>query len=401
MKIAILSPVPVSKKDSGKAVGMSNLVSIMSNFGKGAIFSLSNNDNFTKGTYPEYEISDPMKKGYAKYIRAFNVPSLLLTGIWLSTQITSNNKKVVNKLLQFNPDLIIVGNFIFANAVEEYIKSISTEKRKATKVICTFDSYKILESFIARATETNTRFSKVFLHFRKIVIGKYYNYNIKLYEKMLSIADLTAFPTEKDLEDSLKKFPSQKNKLIFASSEFVHKSINKFKLRNSINTILFIGGYDHEPNRIAMRDIENIIAPMLKDKKFIIAGKGCPVEKKGNVEYKGTVSEVEKSRLIRDSDLCIAPLTIGSGIKIKMLDYFSEGKAVIGTAIAFEGYRINDGFNAILENDLHKFADRIRELEKDKMKFERIQNNAQSMVEDFTYEAAVERWRRIIEKVLH
>jgi hypothetical protein len=35
------------------------------------------------------------------------------------------------------------------------------------------------------------------------------------------------------------------------------------------------------------------------------------------------------------------------------------------------------------------------------MKFERIQNNAQSMVEDFTYEAAVERWRRIIEKVLH
>lgn len=391
-RIVILSNMPVTEGISGKIRGIRNIPAFLAERDN-EIIVVSISDKNTKHDlklYTEYEVEEPTRR--YPVLRLLNIPSLMVSGRWLTTSLLGKNKNALTMLEKLKPDLIISSNFMLAGIIARYKRS-----NPGTAVISAFDSHHIIESFASRARKNSETESKGGQNFRSHIAERYIRFNMALYGKMLELSDVVALPTEIDRDDVSTEFPSHASKLIALDTNYLSE-VKRYPIKKRIKKILFIGGYSHQPNRNAMEHIEKHIAPKLPEKEFIIVGKDCPVRKSGNVSYMGQAPDL--SRYICEADLCIAPLTEGSGLKLKVLDYLSAGKAVIGTSIAFEGYSVINNVHAIVEDSIAMFPSRISELENDREKFLMLQKNARAAVEGFSYESVSRRWKELVEAAL-
>ena len=80
-----------------------------------------------------------------------------------------------------------------------------------------------------------------------------------------------------------------------------------------------------------------------------------------NVVVTGVVPDI-KSYIAR-ADIVAAPLEVGSGTKLKLLQAMSMGKPVVTTAIGAEGLELTDGVNAIIAESSDFEAHLVRLLE--------------------------------------
>ena len=62
------------------------------------------------------------------------------------------------------------------------------------------------------------------------------------------------------------------------------------------------------------------------------------------------------------SAVLVVPLRIGGGMRIKLLDFFSAGKAVVATSIGAEGNMAKDSVHALIRDADVPFADGVAEL---------------------------------------
>jgi len=106
--------------------------------------------------------------------------------------------------------------------------------------------------------------------------------------------------------------------------------------------ITFIGMLDYPPNLYALRWIVKELAPKMHlrkpDAHFLIVGRNPPRELVGKdrrIVFTGEVESVVP--YINASDVCIAPMTVGSGTRMKILSYLSCEKAVVSTRLGVEG----------------------------------------------------------------
>jgi len=77
--------------------------------------------------------------------------------------------------------------------------------------------------------------------------------------------------------------------------------------------------------------------------------------------------------------LAVAPITEGSGIKVKMLDYFAACLPTIGTRMAFRGYSQSAG---IVVDDLKDIPQTIAGLIDDKQRLCRMSRSARLVAEN-------------------
>ena len=101
----------------------------------------------------------------------------------------------------------------------------------------------------------------------------------------------------------------------------------------------------------AAQTIINSIAPRFSkdnpDTVFLIAGPHPSLQVLqqarccSNVRILGYVPNLAEH--VCAADVCIAPLTTGSGTKLKILEYFAAGKPVVATHKAVEGLGVADG----------------------------------------------------------
>jgi glycosyltransferase involved in cell wall biosynthesis len=99
------------------------------------------------------------------------------------------------------------------------------------------------------------------------------------------------------------------------------------------------------------------------DLKFYIAGRNSDkwkflrANKFPNVEV---VGEVEDSReFIKTKSIMVVPLFAGSGIRVKIIEAMSLGKAVISTSVGAEGIKYKDGENILIANSVGEFVKKI------------------------------------------
>ena len=111
---------------------------------------------------------------------------------------------------------------------------------------------------------------------------------------------------------------------------------------NGLNSreISFIGSA-YMPNVEAANHIA-FVATKLRDFHFNIIGSVCSVLKRrdfpNNVSFLGTMDEVEKNKVLRNSILALNPATRGSGRNTKVLDYISNGVPVVTSKIGARGF---------------------------------------------------------------
>lgn len=127
--------------------------------------------------------------------------------------------------------------------------------------------------------------------------------------------------------------------------------------------ILFVGGFDHIPNRDAARWLCAEIMPLVwrrrPDVVAHIVGSNPPPEvtelARDGVEVHGWVPELEP--VYQRSRVVVAPLRFGAGVKGKVGEALACGVPVVATSIAAEGMHLMDGEHGRIADTPQALAD--------------------------------------------
>jgi O-antigen biosynthesis protein len=134
-------------------------------------------------------------------------------------------------------------------------------------------------------------------------------------------------------------------------------------------TMLFVGSFRHDPNRIAVDwFVKHALPPILEKQptaRLAIAGSDPPPphiygKASANIEMLGYVEDVREP-LARYA-LFVCPILSGSGVRVKLLEAFAAGIPVVSTTVGAEGLARKDGQVCFLADDPAAFADRVLQL---------------------------------------
>lgn len=147
------------------------------------------------------------------------------------------------------------------------------------------------------------------------------------------------------------------------------------------NKVLFVGNYNFVPNREAAIYVSRTLAPFLPEAEFLMVGADPPSEalQGRNVVATGYVANLHP--VLETAAVCIAPLTHGSGTRLKILTYLGAGKAVVATTKACEGLEVQDDIHLLIRNDAEGFRAAIRRLLSDTNLRQRLASKGRRLVE--------------------
>ena len=199
------------------------------------------------------------------------------------------------------------------------------------------------------------------------VIANYRYHNMKKRElAVLNKADIVVNNNHKDLL-LLEKEGIPKKKLRELPVFF--KSYDYLKRKEPTNELLFYGAMARPENyKSAIWFIENVM-PLLSDLdvRFVIVGarpdKSLLTYASDKVEITGFVDKVDP---YFERCLClVAPLVLGAGVKVKILEAMSSGIPVVTNHIGIEGIYAEDGKHYIHCEKPGEYAKYIHKLLKD------------------------------------
>lgn len=146
------------------------------------------------------------------------------------------------------------------------------------------------------------------------------------------------------------------------SQQKIREILDKWGLRNKI-VIMFLGMLETPPNMDAVKYIIEELAPYFWERRedvvFVLIGKGKERFRGSvppNVIFTGFVKDA--SPFFEVSDLCIAPLRMGAGIKTKILEYMSYGKLVLTTSVGVEGIKL-DEVSSVIVSDIKNYPENL------------------------------------------
>ena len=213
----------------------------------------------------------------------------------------------------------------------------------------------------------------------------------RVYKKMefkaSRIADFVI--TISDFEENYMKSVCNANKIVTISNVHYPK-IDKshtlpFEKRSGI---VFIGS-THTPNIDALYYLYNDIMPIVWQQL-----PGVKVNIIGTIDkivtdishpdfvFHGYVPTVDE--LFASNRLMIAPLRYGAGVKGKIGQAFEYYLPVVTTSIGAEGMKLQNGENALIEDETQRFANAIIRLYDDAALWHHLQGNSEKSLEPFS-----------------
>ena len=135
-------------------------------------------------------------------------------------------------------------------------------------------------------------------------------------------------------------------------------------------TVVFSGNFEYHPNIDAVEFLVRAVWPAIRrsfpDLRMRLVGRGdqfirhlLPAGDSG-IETTGRVEDAFAE--IARADVVLAPLRIGSGTRLKIVEAWAAGRAVVATPLAAEGLEAADGENIRLAGDAAGLAAAVGEL---------------------------------------
>jgi len=159
-------------------------------------------------------------------------------------------------------------------------------------------------------------------------------------------------------------------------------------VREDLYSIVYVGSMDWLPNADGIfwfcKDIFPCIKQKISEAKLYIVGKNPPAYIKKlqdqDIIITGFVEDVRK--YIAKGQVFIVPLRIGSGMRIKILNTFAMGKAVVSTSVGCEGIDVVDGKNIYIADSKKEFAKKVIFLLNNKNERDRIGKEGLKLVKE-------------------
>ena len=326
--------------------------------------------------------------------RVFDLLCLMIFGFRPTYEIANRRISLLKALDYYDPNYVIVWDFGLSKLIEKY----RFGRYGKPGIIFLGDSERIIYSNLDSVINIFGGAGVFASWVKRMLKGNYIKYNLNYYKRQIKIADALVVPSVEAANHLSARHNMLKGKVYSISPQYIRKiSKRRFKISYRITNVLFLGSLPFRPNAEAIDIIYKDIAPKLPDKTFIIVGRGVPKKTEGNVKFVGEVADINKE--IEGADICIAPMKSTSGRKTKVFDYFANGKAVLGTSIAFQGYNVRCGLNAIVEDNTRDFASKIKWLERNRRTFIRIQKNAFGVVREFEETNVAIKWKNLLNSI--
>ena len=144
-------------------------------------------------------------------------------------------------------------------------------------------------------------------------------------------------------------------------------------LEEESERLIYTASFETFSNQDAVDFFIDEIFPLLKIQNpkvnFWIVGKDPPKKfrnyatKDRQVHVTGTVPDVRE--YILKSSICVIPLRIGGGSRLKILEALAMKKAVVSTSVGAEGLRVRDGEHILIADEPGDFAAKVSRLLRD------------------------------------
>lgn len=130
--------------------------------------------------------------------------------------------------------------------------------------------------------------------------------------------------------------------------------------------IVFVGGTTWEPNRDAMEHFCADVLPRIRRRvtNAEVSWVGRCGERdrrrfseEHGIELTGYVDDIRPH--VRNAACYVVPLRMGGGTRLKILDAWAMGKAVVSTSVGCEGLDADDGENILVRDDAESFAEAV------------------------------------------
>jgi glycosyltransferase involved in cell wall biosynthesis len=154
--------------------------------------------------------------------------------------------------------------------------------------------------------------------------------------------------------------------------------------------VLFQGGMDWYPNRDAVQHFVRSILPEIRGSipgiEFVVAGRNPSrgfrrrLARDPHVRFTGTLEDIRPE--VAGAAVCVVPLRIGSGTRLKILEAAAMEKAIVSTRLGAEGLEFRHNEEIVLADDPSDFAQAVVGLMRDARRRNWLGLNARKRVEE-------------------
>ncbi len=153
---------------------------------------------------------------------------------------------------------------------------------------------------------------------------------------------------------------------------------------------LFVGDFTYRPNQDAVRWlVDEIISKSKKsfpseiqNSKLLLVGRNPTNYIKNlaseNIIVDGGVEDIRDA--YARADIFLAPIRIGSGTRLKILEAMAAGLPIVSTTVGAEGLDVKDGENILLADEPQDFAQKISTLLKNPALRDKIGSAGKALV---------------------
>jgi sugar transferase (PEP-CTERM/EpsH1 system associated) len=156
------------------------------------------------------------------------------------------------------------------------------------------------------------------------------------------------------------------------------------------NSLVFIGSMDWLPNEDAILYFVDSILPLIKQQcpevSLEVVGRNpsrklqALAEREKSMRLTGRVEDIRP--FVARGSICIVPLRIGGGTRLKIFEAMAMNKAVVSTSVGAEGLPVRTGENILLADTSHDFARCVVSLLGDPKARKRLGDSARVLVEE-------------------
>ena len=294
-------------------------------------------------------------------------------------------KKKVEELLKQNKYKAIIVDHL---QIASYIEKITDNKIILSQHNC---EYLILKR----------RYEKEKNLLKKLYIWNEYQKTKRYERKICRMVNKVIMLSNEDKEFLICKDYLGKNIEILPIS--VESNYIKSTHNEKINNILFLGTMSWFPNEQGVlwfiKEAWDDIKREFPECKLYIVGNKPSKEivecSNDDIIVTGYVEDINE--YIEKCDVCVIPLFIGGGMRVKILECMSKGIPCISTSIGAEGIEYEDGNDILIANTSKEFVKALNEIENYNNRI-RISNNAKKLINiKYSLKVLTNGLRKIIE----
>ena len=209
------------------------------------------------------------------------------------------------------------------------------------------------------------------------------------YERRVSkAADAHIMVSEADKAELLELVPEIERIDIVGNGVDVD-SFRLHDVRRERDSIIFTGLPKYVANRDALRYFHQEILPAVKRnwENVVLRVTGDftglamhDLSADGSIVFTGYLDDVKPA--VASSWISIAPIRVGSGTRLKIIEAMALGTPVVSTSVGAEGLEVKHEQDILIADDPSEFAEQILRLRRDIQLWQHLSKNGRKLVEE-------------------